>query len=84
MCRKARWFPKPKVTGSIPVRGTMIKIKKDEQVLCCPPDWIKIYENYMVLHKVPYRKAKMHDEVCFVLLRKYRPHAWKLKYEKAT
>lgn len=65
-------------------------MKSDEQTLCCPKDWEKRYEDYMVLHKIPYRKVKAkvgqrqrnsfgEDESRFVLPRKYRPHAWKIE-----
>jgi hypothetical protein len=57
------------------------EIQLEEQVLCCPSNWTEIYEQRMIKHKVPYKKRmwdKSKGEFCFILSRKYRPHAWKL------
>ena len=53
-------------------------MKTSEQILSCPEDWVDRYRAYMVKRKIPFRRRKIGGVVCFILSRKYRPHAWKL------
>jgi hypothetical protein len=49
------------------------------QVLTCPPDWIASYREYIAAHGVPIREELSNGECWFLIPRKYRPSAWKLK-----
>src|SRR5690242_16234020 len=48
------------------------------QVLSCPADWTERYRQYMARRAIPFEEELANDQVCFLLPREYRPHAWKL------
>jgi hypothetical protein len=52
------------------------------QVLTCPTEWGPSYRDYMDKHKIPYEVLDPDEdegEAWFLLPKKFRPHAWKLK-----
>jgi hypothetical protein len=48
------------------------------QVLSCPKDWTERYRKYMIQHGIPFREEFVHNEVCFLIPGKHRPHSWKM------
>src|SRR5262245_49450724 len=48
------------------------------KIICCPGDWADSYKNYMVKHGVPFFEELIDNQLCYLIPRKYRPHAWKL------
>jgi len=54
------------------------------QVLTCPRDWIPRYTDYMQDHGIPFSEELSDGELWFLLPRRHRPHAWKLRGPKGT
>jgi hypothetical protein len=53
------------------------------QLVFCPPEWTECYRSYMVRHRVPFVEELSNDEVCFLIPRRHRPHAWKMDGPKS-
>jgi hypothetical protein len=48
------------------------------QVLSCPAEWAERYKRYMKRREIPFKEELTDGQLCFLLPRRYRPHAWKL------
>jgi hypothetical protein len=48
------------------------------QIICCPSEWAESYKQYMLAHGIPHVEELSDRERCFLVPRKFRPHAWKL------
>jgi hypothetical protein len=51
-----------------------------KQILCCPRKALKVYKAYMTKRGIDFQERRLGAEKVLVLSRKYRPHAWKLKF----
>ena len=51
------------------------------QFLTCPAHCRKVYKAYMDKKSIPYKEVTLSKMKAFMLPRKYRPHAWKLKFD---
>lgn len=60
------------------------EIGLDEQILCCPKEALSAYLVVMDAKKIPYKtRLDEKGDICFILPKKYRPHAWKLKFYRS-
>ena len=48
------------------------------QIISCPKDWANRYKDHMIRQDVPFVEELIDGQLCFLIPRKYRPHAWKL------
>jgi hypothetical protein len=48
------------------------------QILHCPKNWANRYKDHMIRQDVPFVEELIDGQLCFLIPRKYRPHAWKL------
>jgi hypothetical protein len=48
------------------------------KIISCPADWARQYKDYMQRHDVPFTEELIDNQLCFLIPRTYRPHAWKL------
>lgn len=65
------------------VENDLIRSIRDQafpswQIISCPKDWTERYKHYMTQHDVPFVEEWIDDQLCFLIPRRYRPHAWKL------
>lgn len=65
------------------VENDLIRSIRDEmfsswQIVSCPKIWANRYKDHMIRHDVPFIEELIDGQLCFLIPRKYRPHAWKL------
>lgn len=70
------------------IENELIKSVRDTQfptwqIISCPQHWSDRYQDYMKSHEIPYVIELIDGKTCFLLPRKYRPHAWKLEADDA-
>jgi len=53
-------------------------INLDEKLVFCPAYCLDAYRQHMKKRKIEFREKKIDGEVCFVVNRRHRPHAWKI------
>jgi hypothetical protein len=58
----------------------MDELKK--QWLSCPPDCYETYIEYLNKRKIPFEDTFENGLRVLIFNKKYRPHAWKLDFEK--
>ncbi|MBI3821598.1 MAG: hypothetical protein HY289_02850 [Planctomycetes bacterium] len=49
------------------------------QLLSCPKEYVERYRQYMTRHGIEFREEWINHQLCFLLPRKHRPHAWNLQ-----
>lgn len=54
------------------------------QIATCPSNWTEVYRSYMQERSIPFVEEIMDGDVWFLIPRRYRPHAWKLKEPSAA
>jgi hypothetical protein len=47
------------------------------QILSCPREWTETYRSYMIRRDIPFSEELDDRQLCFLIPRKYRPHAWR-------
>src|SRR5437879_3861339 len=67
-----------RVVGNELIHTIRTKVFPAWQLLSCPKDWTDRYRCYMTQRGIEFSEELVNDQLCFLLPRKYRPHAWKL------
>ena len=60
------------------IRSIRDQVFSSWQIISCPKNWTEQYKHYMTQHSVPFVEEWIDNQLCFLIPRRYRPHAWKL------